>query len=234
MSTGFRTKRRVDSGANLPATILEFKNDLDRGTFLKWSAILGGATVLTAAGCNKKEKTKKKTTGGVDVEILNYALTLEFLEADFYARGLQKNILQGRELDLVKPIKAHEDAHVAAIRALLDDLGATAAEEPEFTYPAGTFDGRDMFLKTALTFEELGVGAYHGQVTRIESPAILLAAASIAGVESRHAAILNDLTAQNPFPAPVEVGKDMATVLAAAQSFIVAKDDDSNSEQGGN
>jgi len=87
-------------------------------------------------------------------------------------------------------------------------------------YPDGTFTSRATFLKTASTFEELGVNAYHGQVTAIQSPAILGAAASIAGVESRHAAVIASLIGGKPFPAPLESAKDMASVLAAAKPFI--------------
>jgi rubrerythrin len=74
---------------------------------------------------------------------------------------------------------------------------------------------------TASTFEELGVTAYHGQVANIESAEILGAAASIAGVESRHAAILADLLGERPFPeATVEASATMEQVLEAAMPFI--------------
>lgn len=75
-------------------------------------------------------------------------------------------------------------------------------------------------MKTASTFEELGVTAYHGQVTEIQNPTILGAAASIAGVESRHAAILATMIGGKPFPAPVEGTKTMGEVLEAAKPFI--------------
>ena len=69
-------------------------------------------------------------------------------------------------------------------------------------------------------FEELGVTAYHGQVPLIKNGDLLAAAASIAGVESRHAAVLAQMTAGNPFPAPVEKAASMDTVLAAVKPLI--------------
>ena len=69
-------------------------------------------------------------------------------------------------------------------------------------------------------FEELGVTAYHGQVGLIDDAAILGTAAAIAGVESRHAAIIADITGGNPFPAPFEASKSMDEVLAAVRPFI--------------
>ncbi len=155
-----------------------------------------------------------------DLEILNYALKLEYLEADFYAQGIQGGVLSGRELELVTPIAAHEAAHVTALTDTVTQLGGTPAERPMFTYPEGTFTDRDAFLMTASTFEELGVKAYHGQVQAIESVDILAAAAAIAGVESRHAAILADITGGNPFPAPVEGTLTMEEVLEAAMPFL--------------
>jgi rubrerythrin len=159
-------------------------------------------------------------SGRADLPILSYALTLEQLESNFYTQGATPSLFSGRELQIIQAIKAHEDAHVATLTSTIQKLGGTPAAAPTFVYPAGTFTSQATFLKTASTFEELGVSAYHGQITAIQSPAILGAAASIAGVESRHAAILASLIGGRPFPAPVESPKDMATVLAAAKPFI--------------
>ena len=155
-----------------------------------------------------------------DLQILNYALTLEYLEADFYKRGVDANLFSNRPQDVIKTIRDHEQDHVETLTATIKKLGGTPASKPAFKYPAGTFTDKAMFLKTAATFEELGVAAYHGQVPYIQSGAILAAAAAIAGVESRHAAILADLTGMTPFPAPIEAHKSMDEVLAAAKPFI--------------
>ena len=180
-------------------------------------AAFGGLGAPSAAAA--EVRAAAPTTGG-DVDILNYALTLEYLEADFYATGLRTGLLSGRELELITPIGDHEKEHVAAVTATLKSLGATPVGKPKITYPKGTFESRDSFLKTASMFEELGVKAYHGQVPLIKNADILGAAASIAGVESRHAAVVASLIGGQPFPAPIEGHLPMSDVLAAVKPLI--------------
>lgn len=198
--------------------VMSFDNDHDRRNFLKWAGIVGVGSSLAVAGFSRGSVFAQAENS--DLEILNYALTLEYLEADFYNQGIEQGIVSGRELALIKPIRDHEDAHVAALTSTINDLGGTPVDSPKFKYPDGTFQDKAAFLETASTFEELGVSAYHGQVTKIKDPALLGAAASIAGVESRHAAILADLMGGNPFPAPVEDTATMKQVLEAAKPFI--------------
>ncbi|CAN5876493.1 hypothetical protein BH23ACT12_BH23ACT12_10600 [soil metagenome] len=210
--------------------VIRFDKEVDRRNFLKYAGMVGVGSTLALAGvaCASDDDTSTRPTPrGTespepegDLAILNYALTLEYLEADFYKQGLAGNLLSGRERSLVEPIGAHEQAHVDALTATINDLGGTPVAEPTFQYPNGTFTNKDTFLETASTFEELGVTAYYGQVTLIESPEILSAAASIAGVESRHAAVIATLTGGDPFPATVEATKTMDEVLAAAKPFI--------------
>ena len=200
------------------APVIEFNNESDRRNFIKWAGIVGVGSTLVAGGLGKQWASAQEDS---DIGILNYALTLEYLEADFYTQGLDANILSGRDKALVTPIKAHEQAHVAALSQTITDLGGDPVKKPKFKYPGATFKSKAGFLKTASVFEELGVTAYHGQVTKIKNADLLAAAASIAGVESRHAAILADLTGKNPVPAPVEKTADMATVLKAAKPFLV-------------
>lgn len=221
--------------------VIQFANPVDRRRFLKYAGMVGVGSSLALVGVACSSEDDSGTTEGetdptsepepsesadaaanADLGILNYALTLEYLEADFYKQGLAGNILTGREKELIEPIAAHEQAHVDALSATVTKVGGTPAALPTFQYPDGTFTDKASFLKTASVFEELGVTAYHGQVTLIQSPEILGAAASIAGVESRHAAIIATLTGGKPFPAPVEATKTMDEVLAAAKPFIKA------------
>jgi len=146
--------------------------------------------------------------------------TTRYLEAEFYKQGIAAGKLSGRELDLITPIEAHEQAHVAAITATITKLNGTPVMKPTIKFPDGTFATRESFLMTASTFEELGVGAYHGQVPLIKSGDVLGAAASIAGVESRHAAVLASMIGGKPVPNAFEQPKDMATVLAAVKPFL--------------
>lgn len=198
--------------------VISFDNEQDRRNFLKWAGIVGVGSSLAVAGFSQGPVGAQAQ--GSDLDILNYALTLEYLEADFYKQGVSGGALSGRELALVTPIRDHEDAHVAALTSTINDLGGTPVKSPKFKYPNGTFTDKAMFLETASVFEELGVKAYHGQVTLIKNVDLLGAAAAIAGVESRHAAILADLTGGNPFPGPVEETATMQQVLKAAKPFI--------------
>jgi hypothetical protein len=216
--------KRVERSKRLfgGSAVMSFREESDRRRFLKGAALVGvGATLVAVTGRDPRAFAAAQGSAG-DLEILNYALTLEYLEADFYTQGIEGGILAGRDLELVSPIRDHEQEHVTALTQTVRDLGGTPAEMPMFMYPEGTFTDRTMFLESASMFEELGVDAYHGQIANIESAEILGAAASIAGVESRHAAILADLTGGNPFPAPFEDNKTMEEVLALAGNFIQA------------
>lgn len=212
--------------------VLQFSTNHGRRSFLKMAGLVGvGATYVvgggllnapsaSAATIKSQARQELAAKAGGDIDILNYALTLEYLEADFYNRGLAANILSGRDLELVTPIEDHEKQHVSAVAGTVKALGGTPVSKPKITYPAGTFGSKATFLKTASMFEELGVTAYHGQVPLIKSLDVLAAGASIAGVESRHAAILAQLTGGNSFPNPIEKHASMATVLAAVKPLI--------------
>ncbi len=210
--------------------VIEFRSEHDRRSFLRNALLVGvGATYVAAAAGDPRSFLRSTPASAVgtrqgpptsDLDILNYALTLEYLEAGFYERGIAAGLLSGRELALVTPIRDHEQAHVQAVSDTITGLGGKPVAKPKLTFPAATFKDKDTFLATASTFEELGVKAYHGQVPLIESGDLLAAAASIAGVESRHAAILADLTGGDPFPGPIEANLPMKDVLKAAMPFI--------------
>lgn len=207
--------------------VVRFDRETDRRTFLRWAGLVGVGAGFVVGGVGLATPAFAQTTAPAaeasstgDLGILNYALTLEYLEAEFYAQGIAAGKLSGRELDLVTPIEAHEKAHVAAIMATITKLNGTPVAKPTIKFPDGTFATRESFLMTASTFEELGVGAYHGQVPLIQSGDVLGAAASIAGVESRHAAVLASLIGGKPLPNAFETPKDMATVLAAAKPYL--------------
>lgn len=198
--------------------VIRFRDEHARRSFIKIAALVGAGSTLVAASRHDKKAFADASTN--DLEILNYALTLEYLEAEFYTNGLKGDILSGRARDLVEPIRDHEKEHVAVVTQTVKDLGGKPAAKPDFTFPSGTFTSKSKFLATASAFEELGVTAYHGQVPRIDDADILKSAAAIAGVESRHAAIVADLMGGNPFPAPFENKKSMAQVLKVAGPFI--------------
>ncbi|SDU76959.1 ferritin-like domain-containing protein [Jiangella alkaliphila] len=210
-----RSSRRLFGGK----PVIKFGDEASRRTFIKGAALVGvGATLVASSRRDPQAFAADATTN--DLEILNYALTLEYLEAEFYTLALEANLLADRELELVTPIRDHEQAHVTGVTQLITDLGGTPVAKPTFVLPPETLADRAAFLEAASMFEELGVTAYHGQVGLIDDAAILGTAASIAGVESRHAAIIADISGGNPFPAPFEAGKPMDEVVAAVTPFI--------------
>jgi hypothetical protein len=126
------------------------------------------------------------------VNVLNFALTLEYLEATFYNRGLRSGVIPGgKDRRIFETIAAHENAHVAFLRKA---LGGAAIAKPEFDFTAGgaipdPFRDYEVFKLLAQAFEDTGVRAYKGQATRLKPyDAYLTAALTIHSVEARHAA----------------------------------------------
>lgn len=158
-----------------------------------------------------------------DVEVLNYALTLEYLEAEFYRQGNAASLLSGKEATYLARIGADEDAHVSAITQTIQKLSGTPVAAPAVDFGT-SFSSRDAFLKTSHTFENLGVQAYLGAAGFIKDKQILQAAAGIFGVEARHAAIIGNLLNLTPeggvYMGPNETGKSKSQVLAAVAPFI--------------
>jgi rubrerythrin len=174
-------------------------------------------TTSTAAGGAAADTTASSDTG--DVAIVNYALTLEYLEADFYAEAVKTGFFKGKQLSLIKQIGEHEREHVDALTMAVKQLGGTPAAKPTTKFP---LDDAMTIVKTAQAVENLGAAAYLGQAAKIKNKDILAAALSIHSVEARHAAALNtlggkDITPDGAFAKPAS----MAEVLPIAKQFIV-------------
>ena len=129
---------------------------------------------------------------GSDVDVLNYALTLEYLEAAFYQQGNKAGLLSGTEQQYLGTIQSDEEYHVTALQDTITKLGGTPVEAPWVDF-GGAFADRNSYLTTSVTFENVGVGAYLGAAGYIKDKAILQAAAGIFGVEARHAAVVGNL-----------------------------------------
>jgi hypothetical protein len=189
----------------------------------------GGAAAALLAACGSSDDTSSSTTtttsdtssqfGEGDLGIVNYALTLEYLETAFYTDVAKSGLFKGDQLALIKGIQETEQQHVDALTATAKKLGGPVADAPKAEFP---LDDAMSVLKLAATVENLGAAAYLGQAANIEDPDILAAALSIHSVEGRHAAALNVLTGESPTPdGAFAQGADMQTVLDAVQPFLV-------------
>ncbi|MDX6581924.1 MAG: hypothetical protein QOI10_1108 [Solirubrobacterales bacterium] len=205
------------------------RDPVSRRRFFAVSGAGGTAAALLAAcGSDDETSTSSSTStsadtssqfGEGDLGIVNYALTLEYLETAFYNDVAKSGLFKGDQLALIKQIADTEQQHVDALTATAKQLGGPVAEEPKAEFP---LDDPMSVLKLAATVENLGAAAYLGQAANIEDPDILAAALSIHSVEGRHAAVLNVLTGESPTPdGAFAQGADMQTVLDSVQPFLV-------------
>lgn len=156
-----------------------------------------------------------------DVDVLNYALTLEHLEAAFYEHAADYDLgMDGFGNDInewIAVIGQHEADHVLMLTQVVSDLGGMPVERAEYDF--GVTDAAS-FLEVAMVLENVGVAAYDGAGQFIQNPELLTAAGSIVAVEARHAAYLNLLNLELPFPAAFETPMTPDEVLEAAGGFI--------------
>jgi rubrerythrin len=155
-----------------------------RGAFFKKAGLaVAGATTLGSLMPGLAQAAKGVPSS--DVAILNFALTLEHLEAEFYKQA-SANISDANAKEFAGLVAGHEAAHVKALKAV---LGSKAVKKPTFDFGSAVTD-LPTFLKTAFTLENTGVHAYLGQAGNLKTPALLIAAATIVTVEARHAAAI--------------------------------------------
>ena len=158
--------------------------------------------------------------GGGDVEVLNFALTLEFLETAFYKESAKIDGLSEDAAKLVEEFGNQEQQHVDALTKTIMDLGGKPVTAPMVDF--GTLDSEKAFLKLAVTFEDLGVSAYNGAAPSIKSKEVLAAAGSIVQVEARHAAAIRLLAKEDPAPEAFDKSADMSEVEKAVKPYVKA------------
>lgn len=188
---------------------------ITRGAFVLKSALAAGA-VYGAATVGPFVGRAMAQSGGGDVEIVNFALTLEYLEADFYAKAGSLG-LSGELKKLAKQFGGEETEHVDALTATVKKLGGTPAKKPTFAFP---IKDEKSFLKLAQTLEDTGVAAYNGAGPAIQSTEVLGAAGSIVQVEARHAAAIRLQRDESPSPDAFDKTLEKAAVLKAVQPLI--------------
>jgi hypothetical protein len=156
-------------------------------------------------------------SGGGDVDILNFALTLEYLESTFYKEAKTRAKASGELKKLIALLADDEKQHVEALTATIKQLGGKPVAEPKFDFP---YSDTASFLKLAQTFEDTGVSAYNGAGPAIESKEVLGAAGSIVQVEARHAAAIRLQNKEEPAPEAFDPTLDEMQVLKAVEPFI--------------
>jgi len=208
------------------------RDDMERKRFLKMAgggaAASFGAFVLAACGGSSPSTTASTaaatastamhSSASGDLSILNYALTLEYLETEFYNEVVAAKLFTGATGELVKTFAQQEQEHVDAIKATITKLGGKPTAKPNGKFPVSD---ANRVAQLAYTVENLGAAAYLGQAARIKSKDVLAAALSIHSIEARHAASLATLvkkpiTPDGAFAKPA----DMQTVLVAVKPFL--------------
>lgn len=200
------------------------RDPASRRRFLKMVGGGGGAAAFSVflAACGSSKKKQKATpapSGTNDLKIVNYALTLEYLEAQFYSDVIASGLFKGKQLALLQKFGNTESQHVVALVAAAQKLGGKPAPKPKAKFPLK--DAKSV-VQLAATVENLGAAAYLGQAANIQSKEILAAALSIHTVEARHAATLNTLVGKSVTPDGA-FGKpaSMEEVLPQVKPFIV-------------
>ncbi len=192
-----------------------------RASFLKKLGVGIGTIAVGGAFAGAMPRLASAATPASDVAILNFALTLEYLEAEFYA-GARANagIFKGDTRNFVSVVAAHEATHVAFLKKA---LGSAAVKKPKFDFKGTNNTNQKTFEATAQVLEDTGVAAYLGQAGNIKTKAILAAAGSILTVEARHAAWMRHIRMVPPAPLAFDKPKTKAQILAAVGNtgFIV-------------
>ncbi len=188
------------------------RNELLRRGAIAGGGLLIGAVPLAAAVAQGGGLPKG------DIDILNFALTLEYLESAFYKEAVSNGKLNGRAAKFASVVAQHEAAHVQALK---QTLGSKAVKEPKFDFKGTTSDEKK-FIATAIVLEDTGVSAYQGAAPMIKTPAVLAAAGSILPIEARHASWIRNIqgAGKSPVPAPdaFNAPKSMSQVLSAVKS----------------
>jgi hypothetical protein len=193
------TLDQIDVNGDIAETHHEAIESLDSGdtrlSFLKKAGLAGGAVIgsgallaaLTPAGAMAASGKGRPPAsfGKGDIGILNYALTLEYLEAAFYNECTKNKVAKGAQQSaFLKTATTDENAHVAFLKKA---LGSKAVSAPKVEFGSATSAAN--WIATSYALENTGVHAYSGQVLNISNPAYVAAAASILTIEARHASV---------------------------------------------
>jgi len=192
---------------------------LRKGALAGGAALSGGAILSALVPGTALAKEVGAPPAGMfgkgDVGILNYALTLEYLESAFYDAAARHHVAKGDKhlTAFLDTAKRDEAAHV---KLLKEALGSKAAKRPKFDFGAAV-TSRKTFAETAYVLENTGVHAYLGQAANISHAKYLFVAASIVTVEARHSGAIGLYLGKAIAPAAFDQGYPASKVLAAVK-----------------
>ena len=190
------------------------------GKYAKAAGIMTSAPLVLALASNQ---AFGQSLPKVIEDTLNFALTLEYLEAAFYKEGNAAGIIPSQYKAVFRTIGQHEDAHVKLLKGV---LGSAAVKAPGVDFTAGgkyadVFSNFDTFLTLSQTFEDLGVAAYKGQAGNlIGSKEVLTVALQIHSVEARHASEVRRIGLKFGWDGAFDKPLSKNAVLAAATPFL--------------
>ncbi|NHN42169.1 ferritin-like domain-containing protein [Halorubellus sp. JP-L1] len=232
-------------------------DDASRRGFLGRTALAGGGLLALGSGVGLTVADEHEDDDGMeaafddvegtDLDVLNYALTLEHLEDALYQEATEtfdesdyadSDALSGADEEAVADVVEYvqtageqEATHVDVLTQAVELLGGDPAQAGEYDFG---IESADEFLQTAAVVENVGVSAYAGAAPHVESPDLLGVALSIHSVEARHAAVLNDVVGEPPFPNAFDAARSQQEVLDAAGPFITGGNMTDGNETDGN
>jgi rubrerythrin len=196
---------------------IEVEN-VNRSAFLMRGALAVGALYGTAMVSPFLSRALASGSSG-DIDILNYALTLEYLEAAFYRGAAKTPGLSGEVAGYVKTFGDEEEEHVDALRSTISDMDGKPVDAPGVDF-GDAFSSADKLIPLAITFEDTGVSAYNGAAPMVSNKDLLATAGSIVQVEARHAATIRFAAGKDPAPDAFDPTMTMDEVLNAVEPFV--------------
>lgn len=194
---------------------------INRSSFLMKGVLAAGATYGAFAAGPILRKAFAQGGSEGDIEILNFALTLEYLEAAFYDQAQKEAKLSSEVADLAKLVGGHEQEHVDGLTQAIEDLGGKPVKAPGVDF-GDAFSSEKAFLALGVTFEDTGVSAYNGAGPMIESKELLAVAGQIVQIEGRHAAAVRFAAGEMPAPDSFDPTLTVDEVLKAVEPFVKA------------
>lgn len=216
-----------ENAASLTASTLN-RRAFFKGAGAAGLGLAGAALIGNKFGLN--EQKVEAATGVSDEDILNFALNLEYLEAEFYSVSTyggtlqQRGILKSNQVSgpttggkmvnfgnlayLATAIREDEVEHVLFLRSA---LGAAAVKKPAINLDAlgYGFAGVATWLKLARQFEDVGISAYLGAAPLVTSKTYLAAAGAILGTEAQHSGAIRTACIMKGVSSPAVDSKDV-------------------------